>query len=257
MKNLATAMILVLGASAAEARQEAAERLRNRIQSEVGASLIKMRRELRALVLAELDKAGVGKPAPDEDKEFAKELDRHAKKLADDDLNGRLKKFLLSPPAKAVVRDLLAQAGVETVEEAMEMFFDKGDDGKLRVRDEYADQVLAFLDQMAPAEKADAPKAAPKVGFLGFKPAELTNGERLRLGLASPKGVRAFEIVEGSPADKAGMEKDDVLLSIAGKELSIDKVDEVMNSLKPGESVAVVYYRDRAKHTIQVTLGSR
>jgi len=258
MRVISAGLILAMGASMAEARQEsAAERLRDRIQAEVGTSLVKLRRELKALAVEELAKAGIGAAAPKEDKEFARELDRHAKKLADDELNGRLKKFLLTPAAKPIVLELMAQAGVESVEEAMEMFFEKGDDGKLRVREEFADQVLLFLEQVDPAEKPVAPKAAPKVGFLGFKPEALTSAERLHLGLASPKGVRAFEIVEGSPADKAGMEKDDVLLSIAGKELSIETVDNVMNTLKPGESVAVVYYRDRAKHTIQVTLGSR
>jgi predicted metalloprotease with PDZ domain len=255
MKSIIAILVLAAAASSAEARQEgAAERIRERMRTELDSELAKLRRELKALVAQELSKAGYGAVVPKEEKDFARELDRHAKMLADDALNARLKKFLLTPAAKPIIRDMLTQANVETVGEAMEMFFDKGEDGKLRVREEFSEQVEMFLDQVDPVRK---PPPAPKTAFLGFKPEALTNGERLRLGLAAPRGVRAFEIVEGSPADKAGMEKDDVLLSIGGKELSIEKVDEVMNSLKPGEVVAVVFYRDRAKHTIQVTLGSR
>lgn len=81
----------------------------------------------------------------------------------------------------------------------------------------------------APRASADEPPAAPppvpaaeRPGRLGFSPVPieaLGKDECRALGLTAEHGTVLFEVVAGGPADKAGLARGDILLSIAGKDV--------------------------------------
>jgi hypothetical protein len=258
--RLVSILILVLAPSPARAQDDLAGRLKKRVARELKQALEETRADLRALTLRELSNAGVGRPAkPDKELRFDLSLKRFIEKLPDNGQEGRLKKYLKTEEGKRMAADLFAQSGYDTLDEAVDHYFEADQDGKLRIREELEEGLEQLLQQVAP-EAPKPEKPAPsreKKTFLGFKPDPLTDAERRELGIAAPKGVKSWEIVDGSPAEKAGLETGDVLLSIGGKELTATNVDEVMGSFKPGAEVEVVYFRGRAKRSVKVVLGSR
>ena len=70
------------------------------------------------------------------------------------------------------------------------------------------------------------------------------------------EGVAIIEVVEGSPADKAGLKKGDIVVKLGGK--AIDGLAEFRYELyryKVGDKVTVVYYRGGVEKTTTITLG--
>jgi S1-C subfamily serine protease len=82
-------------------------------------------------------------------------------------------------------------------------------------------------------------------GWLGVSIASLTGGGVL------VAGVRA-----GGPADKAGIQPGDLIVSVDGMPTpSADDLTTVLATLKPGRRVTVEVERDGARKKLQVTLG--
>ena len=73
-----------------------------------------------------------------------------------------------------------------------------------------------------------------------------------------PEGARVVEVTKESAAEKAGLQKDDIITKV-GEENITDpaKLAEVIGSKKPKEQVKLYYTRDRKKANAQVTLGER
>jgi S1-C subfamily serine protease len=94
--------------------------------------------------------------------------------------------------------------------------------------------------------------------FMGIQPADLTPETAPLLGTNRTTGVVVLDVVPGGPADKAGMQPGDVIISVAGKttDTVVDFLAELRN-LKPGETVAVKFIRDGKERTVQVTLADR
>ncbi|UCF33219.1 MAG: PDZ domain-containing protein [Phycisphaerales bacterium] len=72
-------------------------------------------------------------------------------------------------------------------------------------------------------------------------------------------GVIVTNVVEGSPAEKAGMEQHDVIIEVDGKEVKADVQDLVkkIKSFEPGETVKVKILRAGEGMILKATLGSR
>ena len=73
-----------------------------------------------------------------------------------------------------------------------------------------------------------------------------------------PEGARVVEVTKESAAEKAGLQKDDIITKV-GEENITDpaKLAEVIGSKKPKEQVKLYYTRDRKKANVQVALGER
>jgi hypothetical protein len=72
------------------------------------------------------------------------------------------------------------------------------------------------------------------------------------------KGVRFSDVRPNSPAAKAGLRGNDVLVKFAGKEVAgLQDFTYLLRSHKPGETVEVVVLRDGKPLTVQVTLEVR
>lgn len=67
--------------------------------------------------------------------------------------------------------------------------------------------------------------------------------------------VIAGSVVEGSPADKAGIEELDVITSINGEEVTTSAELREVTSANAGKQVEVTYERDGQSQTTELTLG--
>ncbi|MFA6391517.1 MAG: S1C family serine protease [Patescibacteria group bacterium] len=62
-------------------------------------------------------------------------------------------------------------------------------------------------------------------------------------------------VANGSPAEKIGLQINDIIISIDGKEISkTDSLSEIIQSFQPGESVDILYIREGEKNTLSEVL---
>ncbi len=72
------------------------------------------------------------------------------------------------------------------------------------------------------------------------------------------KGVRIVGIASESPAEVAGLQENDVLLTIAGEKVAeFRRVHDIVNKRQPGEIIDVRYLRKDKEETCRVRLASR
>lgn len=92
-------------------------------------------------------------------------------------------------------------------------------------------------------------------GFLGVKIKEITSAAAKSYGLDKVQGVLVFEVVKGKAADKAGIENEDIILSVNGVE--VNKPNELQAKIgahNPGDEVKLVIWRSGNKKTVKVKL---
>ena len=71
-------------------------------------------------------------------------------------------------------------------------------------------------------------------------------------------GARLDTVSEGSPAEKAGLKKGDIITSISGKPVkSTDDIARIMQTTKPGDKLALVGTRDGKPLKLEVTVSER
>jgi len=93
-------------------------------------------------------------------------------------------------------------------------------------------------------------------GYLGISYAPLTPNEQRDEGIEG--GVKVREVVRGSPADAAGIERGDIIVEFDG--VAVEEPGSFANIVaarKPGKKVKVVVVRNRERRTLEVTLGER
>jgi S1-C subfamily serine protease len=72
------------------------------------------------------------------------------------------------------------------------------------------------------------------------------------------KGVKLNGVREGSPAEKGGLKKDDVVIRFGGKPVgTIYDYTDSLARYKPGDKVEVVVKRDGKDVALQVILGTK
>jgi serine protease Do len=75
---------------------------------------------------------------------------------------------------------------------------------------------------------------------------------------ADTNQARINDIIKGSAAQKAGLQVDDIIRSVAGKEIAGPRqLVETIRNYRPGEKVDLVVERGKEKLNIAVVLGSR
>ncbi|MDI1310617.1 PDZ domain-containing protein [Prosthecobacter sp.] len=72
------------------------------------------------------------------------------------------------------------------------------------------------------------------------------------------KGVRIVGIASESPAEAAGLQEDDVLITIAGEKVAaLDRVYDIVKRRQPGEIIDIHYLRKNKEESCRVRLASR
>ena len=96
--------------------------------------------------------------------------------------------------------------------------------------------------------------------------AEKTSGPKASLGLgveptapnAAHPGILVRQVAPDGPAAKAGLEKGDVIVKVADKDLKdFEGLLNILANHKPGDHLAFHVFRNGQEKTVQVTLGER
>lgn len=95
-------------------------------------------------------------------------------------------------------------------------------------------------------------------GLLGVIVAKLSDDDALALGMKDRKGALVTSVVSGSPAEKAGIRTNDVILKVDGEAVDSD-LDclRKISLLQPGQNAAFTIWRDKTEMELTITVGSR
>ena len=190
--------------------------------------------------------------------------------------------FALDESLMEQLQPLFDQLGMDP-----DQFFEKGKDGKYRFKGELRemfknfdfknfdfkklvpgapsdeeDPVPAPKKKPAPASKreepkAESPKLAPKP-WLGLQPEELSDELRAQLDLEDGVGLLVTDVREDSPALKAGLKKNDILLKIDGKPVKGEEsLAKFIQTAKVGQEATLTILRKGKEQALKVTLGER
>ncbi len=94
--------------------------------------------------------------------------------------------------------------------------------------------------------------------MLGIVPGDFTEEQATALGVSVREGLRLDGLVTGMGAERAGLQKDDVLVGMAGHPVTnFNTLVLAIAGKKGGDNVEVVFYRGPEKKTISMELSKR
>ncbi|MCS6815907.1 MAG: PDZ domain-containing protein [Blastocatellia bacterium] len=102
------------------------------------------------------------------------------------------------------------------------------------------------------------PRANPNEGYLGVYVTDLTPEKAKQLRTPGEYGVLVMEVAEESPAAKAGIKANDVIIEFNGVRVEGEvQFGRLVRETPPGRTVPVKIVRDGKTQELKVTLGSR
>jgi serine protease Do len=95
-------------------------------------------------------------------------------------------------------------------------------------------------------------------GWLGIQIQDITDDVAEYYGLSDRQGVLVFQVLPGSPAEKAGMKDGDIVKSFNGEPIQHSRqlIDRVSRT-QAGGSVSIAILRDGKPQTLKVDIGER
>ncbi|MDE3097088.1 MAG: trypsin-like peptidase domain-containing protein [Chloroflexota bacterium] len=94
--------------------------------------------------------------------------------------------------------------------------------------------------------------------YLGVGTIDVNASVAQNFGLSVDHGVAVTQVGAGSPADNAGLQEGDVIVKIAGQDVTNNgQLLAILAKYKAGDTVPLEFYRGSAKKTVDVTLGTR
>lgn len=95
--------------------------------------------------------------------------------------------------------------------------------------------------------------------MLGIAPGDFTEEQAVALGVPVREGLRLDGLVEGMGAERAGLQKDDVLVGMAGHPITNDfnSLPLAIAGKKGGDTIEVIFYRGAEKKTVNMELSRR
>ena len=95
-------------------------------------------------------------------------------------------------------------------------------------------------------------------GYLGIQLHELDPDLARMIGLGEPRGALVVDVVEGEPAEKAGLRPWDVVTAVSGAAIEDgDALVRTISALRPGTEVGLEVVRDGGPVTVKARLGER
>jgi len=116
---------------------------------------------------------------------------------------------------------------------------------------------LALLDDQGPAT-ADRSFSIMLGGeaFLGVGTEDISKENMGRYGLREVRGVGVTQVVKDSPAEKAGLKKDDVILRFDGESVtSVRKLSRLVGESSADQTVRITISRGGAEQEVSATLA--
>ncbi|MGQ0542447.1 MAG: PDZ domain-containing protein [Blastocatellia bacterium] len=94
--------------------------------------------------------------------------------------------------------------------------------------------------------------------YLGVQTEEVTRENFSKFGLREVRGVAIDKVVEGSPAQTAGLQDGDVIIKFNGEEVtSTRKLTRLVSEVSPDHTVKITVLRAGVEREISVTVGTR
>ncbi len=94
--------------------------------------------------------------------------------------------------------------------------------------------------------------------FLGVYAEDINKENMGRYGLREARGAGITSIVKDSPAEKAGLKKDDVILRFDGEGVtSVRKLNRLVSEVAPDQTVRLGISRGGSEQEVAVTIGKR
>jgi C-terminal processing protease CtpA/Prc len=94
--------------------------------------------------------------------------------------------------------------------------------------------------------------------FLGVGTEDISKENMGRYGMREVRGVGVTQVVKDSPAEKAGLKKDDVILRFDGESVtSARKLSRLVSESSPDQSVRITISRGGAEQEISATLSKQ
>jgi membrane-associated protease RseP (regulator of RpoE activity) len=95
-------------------------------------------------------------------------------------------------------------------------------------------------------------------GFLGVHAEDISKENMGRYGLNQVRGVGVTQVVKDSPAEKAGLRKDDVILRLDGERItSVRKLNRLISEIAPDQSVRIAISRAGSEQELTATIAKR
>lgn len=95
-------------------------------------------------------------------------------------------------------------------------------------------------------------------GYLGVQTEEVSKDNLAKFGLREVKGVGVESVVEGSPAQAAGLQKGDVIVKVNGDEItSTRKLTRLIGEISPDHQARLTVLRNGSEREINITVGKR
>lgn len=95
-------------------------------------------------------------------------------------------------------------------------------------------------------------------GYLGVRIQPMNEDLADALGLAANRGEFVQSVQPGEPADAAGLQAGDVVLTVDGKEVTPDQtLSWIVANIEPGRRINLEIVRDGRRRTLPVTVGRR
>lgn len=92
--------------------------------------------------------------------------------------------------------------------------------------------------------------------WLGIEPVDVTEAMAKQFGLSISGGVLVSRVIEGSPAEKAGLLQGDIIYELGYREAeNSDELRQLLSKSDPGERVRITVFRDRKRKVFYAKLG--
>ncbi len=124
----------------------------------------------------------------------------------------------------------------------------------------------AAVSAQTPEPKKDGERA-PRVmtwsmespgGYLGVQTKDVNAENFAALGLSSVRGVAVEKVMEGSPAEKAQLQKGDVIVRFNGEDVtSARKLTRLVGEVAPDHQVSLTVIRGGVEQNVPVKMGMR
>ncbi len=95
-------------------------------------------------------------------------------------------------------------------------------------------------------------------GFLGVDPQQITPDLQSSLGLGSSQGIIVSSVRKGTPAEKAGLKRYDIILELNGNKIeSVEKFRRIIAETPPGNPLKLKVMRDKTVLDLETNVGER
>jgi serine protease Do len=129
---------------------------------------------------------------------------------------------------------------------------------------------IVLAQEVAPAPPTPAtppvPGQAPMAfsmfldggSFLGVHAEDISKENMARYNMREARGVGVTQVVKDSPAEKAGLRKDDVIVRFEGDSVtSVRKLTRLVSEVAPDQTVRLSISRGGSEQEVSVTIGKR